>query len=144
METMANNGIMCRGTMGQDMPFGPKRTAGISGHYSVAWAIAPQLGAEACRSQWKPGKSLGSGWKTGKGSEGVWEGQERCGRGPEGRGKMRRRREGTGKLRYVTPFHIFTSDHPPPLTPIPHKNSEAQCQRLPSFLLTLKNMTPKL
>jgi len=27
-----------------DMPFGPKWTAGISGHYSEAWAITPRHG----------------------------------------------------------------------------------------------------
>jgi len=58
------------------MPFGPKRTVGISGHYSEAWAIAPQLGAEACRSRWKPVEVVGKQWKTGKGSEGVREVQE--------------------------------------------------------------------
>jgi len=75
------------------MPFGPKWTTGILGHYSKAWAIAPRLGAEACGrrgrcgsepgaggSQWKSWKSSGSRWETGKGSEGVREGQERSGR----------------------------------------------------------------
>jgi len=33
------------------MPFGLKQTAGISGHYSEAWAISPRLGAEVCGSQ---------------------------------------------------------------------------------------------
>ena len=34
MNTMANKGIMCRSTMGQDMPFGLKWTTGISAHIS--------------------------------------------------------------------------------------------------------------
>ena len=61
------------------MPFGPKRTVGISGHYSEAWAIALWLGAEACRSRWKPVEAVevvGKQWKTGKGSEGVQEVRE--------------------------------------------------------------------
>ena len=33
---MANKGIMCRSTMGQDMSFGLKQTVGISGHCSEA------------------------------------------------------------------------------------------------------------
>ena len=33
---------------------------GISGHYSEAWAIAPRLGAEVCRSRWKPVEASGS------------------------------------------------------------------------------------
>jgi len=81
------------------MPFGPKQTAGISGYYSEAWAIAPRLGAEAGGSQWKPWKLSGSGWEIGKGLEGVRKGRKRSGRsgrGPESRGKVRKRREGTG------------------------------------------------
>jgi len=55
------------------MPFGLKRTVGISGHYSEAWAIALQLRVEACRSWWKHVKDVedsgsepgagGSQWK---------------------------------------------------------------------------------
>jgi len=94
------------------MPFGPKWTAGILGHYSEAWAIAPWLRAEVCGrrgselgaggSQGKSWKLSGSRWETGKGSEGVREGQERSGRsgrsgrGPEGCGKVRKRQKGTG------------------------------------------------
>ena len=65
------------------MPFGPKRTAGISGHYSEAWAIAPQLGAEVCGSWWKPveaveviGKQVGDREGVGRGAEGVGEVRE--------------------------------------------------------------------
>ena len=109
MKTMITRNNVPRHNGDNEMPFGPKRTAGISGHCSEAWAIAPWLGAEACGSWWKPveavedvgerWKSSGSGWETGKGSEGVREGRERCGRsgrGPEGRGKVRKRRKGTG------------------------------------------------
>ena len=104
MKTMItrNNVPRHNGTM--RMPFGPKRTAGISGHYSEAWAIALRLGAEACGSQWKPWKSSGSGGshqeaggRQGRGQ--VREGRERCGRsgrGPEGCGKVQKRREGMG------------------------------------------------
>jgi len=77
---------------------GRKRTAGISGHYSEAWAIAPRLGAEACgRHGSEPGAggSHGScreaGGRQGRGRKGCG----RSGRGPEGRGKVRKRREGT-------------------------------------------------
>jgi len=96
------------------MPFGPKRTAGISGHYSEAWAIALQLRAEACGSWWKHTEvvegsgsrgsrgsrqeAVGDMWEIGKGSEGVREVRERCGRcgrGAEGRGKVRKRWKGT-------------------------------------------------
>jgi len=95
------------------MPFGPKRTAGISGHYSEAWTIALRLGAEACGSRWKPveanrepveasgscgrhREAVEDMRETGKGLEGVREGRERSGRGPEGRGKVQKRQEGTG------------------------------------------------
>jgi len=97
------------------MPFGPKQTAGISGHYSKAWAIAPWLGVEVCGRQWKPVEPVeaihkwvggsGSQWETRKGLEGVWEVQERCGRfegGPEGCGNA----EGAGKVQEVTVCYI--------------------------------------
>jgi len=57
------------------MPFGPKRTAGISGHYSEAWTIAPRLGAEV-----KPVEAVEVVRKRVGDREGVWEGQERSGR----------------------------------------------------------------
>jgi len=88
------------------MPFELKQTTGILGHYSEAWAIAPQLRVEACGSQWKPVEAMEDirkQWKTcgtqetGKGSEGVQNGQERSrrsGRGLEGHGKVRKRWEG--------------------------------------------------
>jgi len=88
------------------MPFGPKPTVGISGHYSEAWAIGPWLGAEVCGSrkhaedvedsgselessgiQWKWWKMLGSGGRhvgdgkgVGRGAGEVWEVQKRSGR----------------------------------------------------------------
>jgi len=40
---------------------------GISGHYSEAWAIAPQLRVEVCGSWWKPVeviKVVRKRWKT--------------------------------------------------------------------------------
>jgi len=43
------------------MPFGPKQTTGILGHYSRTWTIALQLGAEACGSWWKPVEDM---WET--------------------------------------------------------------------------------
>jgi len=76
------------------MPFGLKRTAGISGHYSSAWAIALQLGAEACGSWWKHAEDMeGSGRhvedkegiRRGAGGAGevqeVWKAMGKCGRG---------------------------------------------------------------
>jgi len=68
------------------MPFGPKRTVGISGHYSEAWTIAPRLGAEACGSQWKhaedaeDSEAVEGMWVTREGLEGVWEVRKRSGR----------------------------------------------------------------
>ena len=54
MKTMITRNNVPRHNGDNEMPFGPKRTAGISGHCSEAWAIAPRLGAEACGSWWKP------------------------------------------------------------------------------------------
>ena len=74
------------------MPFGPKRTAGISGH-----SIAPRLGARVCGSRWKMWKTLGSGGRQGRGQKGC----RRAGRGPEGQGKVRKRWEGNAMLQYL-------------------------------------------
>ena len=57
--------------MGQDIPVGPKRTAGISGRCSEAWAIAPRLRVEAS----------GSWWKLVEDKEDMERGQEEAGRG---------------------------------------------------------------
>jgi len=77
------------------MPFGPKRTVGISGHCSEAWAIAPPwFGVEACGSQWKPVEAvevIGKQWKTCGRQE---RGQKKCGRD----GKAQ---EGNAMLQYL-------------------------------------------
>ena len=72
------------------MHFGPKRTAGISGHYSEARSGSMQKSsgdAEAGGKQWKSvedkrkvWKTCGSWWKTRKGSEGVRKARKRSGR----------------------------------------------------------------
>ena len=74
---------MCQGTMRQDMPFGPKQTTGISGHYSKAWIIAPQLGAELVEAREVVGKQV--------------EDREGVGRGPEGSGQVWEVWEGSGR-----------------------------------------------
>jgi len=91
------------------MPFGLKRTVGILGHYSEAWAIALQLGVEAGGSMWKMWKTVeanrelveasGSHGRCREAVEDMWETGKGCrgsGRGLEGHGKVRKRREGTG------------------------------------------------
>ena len=72
------------------MHFGPKRTAGISGHYSEARSGSMRKSsgdAEAGGKQWKSvedkrkvRKTCGSWWKTRKGSEGVRKAWKRSGR----------------------------------------------------------------
>ena len=72
------------------MHFGPKRTAGISGHYSEARSGSMRKSsgdAEAGGKQWKSvedkrkvRKTCGSWWKTRKGSEGVRKARKRSGR----------------------------------------------------------------
>jgi len=106
------------------MPFGPKRTAGISGHYSEAWAIAPQLGAEACGSRWKHAQDAqdseselgvsGSQWKlwklSGSGGRHVGD-REGVGRGAGGPEEVRKAMEKCrrgGKAQEVT-VHYSTS-----------------------------------
>jgi len=79
------------------MPFGLKRTTGISGHYSEAWAICS---AAQSRSVQEPVEASGSHgshheavedmWETRKGSEGVREVRERCGRSGRAVGKCGR------------------------------------------------------
>jgi len=88
------------------MPFGPKWTAGISDHYSKAWAIALQLRVEACGSQWKPveavevvrkqWKTCGRQGRSQKGCRRCRRDRKRSGRGPEGHGKVQKRWESTG------------------------------------------------
>ena len=76
--------------MGQDMPFGPKQTAGISGHCSEAWAIAPWLRVEACGSQWKPVEVVDSYREMVEDREGV-------GRGAGGPGEVREVQKRSGR-----------------------------------------------
>jgi len=69
------------------MPFGLKRTTGISGHYSEAWAIAPRLGVEACMSQWKlveDVEDVGKHWKMSGSSGRQVEDRKGVGRGVGG------------------------------------------------------------
>ena len=68
------------------MPFGPKWTAGISGHYSEAWAIALRIGAEDAEANQELVEASGShgscqeaGGRQGRGRKGCG----RVGRGPE-------------------------------------------------------------
>jgi len=88
VNTMVNKGIMCQSTMGQDMPFGPKQTAGISGHCSKAQSGSMQKSVEVSEvsgKQWKTvesQKSCGSEWKTRKGPEEV---KKAVGEGRRGR-----------------------------------------------------------
>ena len=84
------------------MPFGPKRTVGISGHCSEAQSGSMQKSVEdmeASGKQWKTvedkrkvRKTCGSEWKTRKGPEGV-----------KGHGRGWKRREDLGKVtvRYI-------------------------------------------
>jgi len=82
------------------MHFGPKRTAGISGHYSEARSGSMRKSsgdAEAGGKQWKlvedkrkVRKTCGSWWKTRKGSEGVRKGFGRFGRGAGGSEEVRK------------------------------------------------------
>ena len=89
MNTMVNKGIMCQSTMGQDMPFGPKRTAGILGHCSKAQSRSMQKSVEVSEVS-------GKQWKTVEGSEVMRkrvEDQEGAGRDWEGCGRGQKRRE---------------------------------------------------
>ena len=99
------------------MPFGLKRTAGILGHYSEAWAIALRLGAEACGSRWKHAEDVedsesepgagGSQWKPWKllGTvEDMWEreGVRKGAGGPEEVWKVVGKCRRDGKAQEVT------------------------------------------
>ena len=105
MKTMITRNNVPRHNGDNEMPFGPTWTAGISGHCSEAWAIAPRLGAEACGSWWKPveasgsrgrrrevveviGKRVGDREGVGRGAGGSGEVREvvgKCGRGGKAR-----------------------------------------------------------
>jgi len=73
------------------MPFGLEWTAGISGHYSEAWAVAPWLGAEACRSWWKPVEVVEDVRKWVEDREGVGRGAGGTGEVREGRKEVLKR-----------------------------------------------------
>jgi len=91
MKTMINKEQCAEAQWNNNMPFGPKQTTGILGHYSEAWAIASRLGVEACGSWWKPVEVVevvGKQWKT----------CERHGKGWKGCGRVRR---GAGGLEKV-------------------------------------------
>jgi len=70
------------------MPFGPKRTVGISLMHGLLLCSSEQKRAGAGGSQWKLWKTLGNGGRHVGDREGV-------GRGVEGCGKVQKRREGT-------------------------------------------------
>jgi len=56
MKTMINKEQCAEAQWDNDMPFGPKQTVGISGHYSEAWSGSMRKlsgDAEAGGKQWK-------------------------------------------------------------------------------------------
>ena len=77
---------------------------GISGHYPEAWAIALQLGVEACRSWWKPVEAMeviGKPWKS-SGSHGSHrEAVEVIRKWVEDREGIRRGAGGSGEVQEV-------------------------------------------
>jgi len=85
------------------MPFGPKRTAGISGHYSEA-----QSGSHRETRKWV--ESSGSQWETSRRSGRLAEASGRPGRGWKRSGKLWERAEEVGGLGKVTVCYILSSD----------------------------------
>jgi len=85
---MINKGIMCRSTMGQDMPFVPKRTAGILGHCSEAWSGSIRKLVDRVRSKWKTVEASGRQVEDSGRSGRCAEASGRPGRGQEGPGEV--------------------------------------------------------
>ena len=80
---MINKGIICQGTMGQDMPFRLKQTVGISGHCSKAQSRSMRKlvkASEASRKQWKTVEGLEVVQKEVEDLEGAGRGQKGYGK----------------------------------------------------------------
>jgi len=90
MNTMANKGIMCQSTMGQDIPFGPKRTRKFQ-------VINPRHGPLLRGSEWKHVEASGrrrSQWEAVEDSGRGRSRAEASGRSGRGRKRSRRGQEG--------------------------------------------------